>query len=394
MINKLLLSFALLEVFRQKAKSIFIFFTFSFLIFILSSFLIFSDSLSKASNDAISFMPDLIIQDTRAGKIVDISTSVVDKLLQINAVSLAFLRVWGLYEIQNATKNGKFFVIGVDEFEPNYKPSLEKIANKTPKLFDENQAFLLAGSGALNIMKANYFNTFFNFIRPDGRIKSVKILGEIDKSLGLFSDDLVIVSSQTARDIFGIKEDFVSDIGLNISKNEEINIIKLKIKEILPNAKIISKQDKFLEFKSVFGKKSGAFLMLFFVVLLIFAMIIFDNIRSVLTKEKKEIAMLKILGFSVNHLLKKAFWQSFFLSFFSLVFGVFLGFVFVYYFNAPILRDIFLNLDSLPNSIVLPFVFNFKTMFLIFFITTPVYVGTNLIAYFLVASDDSFESLR
>ncbi|MEA3315498.1 MAG: ABC transporter permease, partial [Campylobacterota bacterium] len=62
--------------------------------------------------------------------------------------------------------------------------------------------------------------------------------------------------------------------------------------------------------------------------------------------------------------------------------------------KAPILRDIFEGYSELKTSFNLPFVVDFQTLALIFFIIVPIYISSIIIPSWRIATLDTDEIIR
>ncbi len=175
---------------------------------------------------------------------------------------------------------------------------------------------------------------------------------------------------------------------------EEIPTIVTKIQNMYPNTRIITKDDLKVSYQSIFDYKSGVFLSIFIICLFTFFMIIYDKTSGVTSQEKKEIAILKAIGWQVEDILKSKFYESFTISFISYTLGVLFAFTFVYIFQAPLLRDIFVGYSELKTTFELPFILDIQTLFLIFFLTIPIYIAAIIIPSWRIATLDSDEVLK
>jgi ABC-type lipoprotein release transport system permease subunit len=92
--------------------------------------------------------------------------------------------------------------------------------------------------------------------------------------------------------------------------------------------------------------------------------------------------------------LKEKFYESFIISFFSYLLGVGLSFAFVYIFKAPLIRDIFIGYSDLLPPFELPFVFDVQTLFLVFFLSVPIYIAATIIPSWRVATLEADEVIR
>jgi len=388
-INLYLIEYALNSILRQKTKNFFILFVFTFLTFILSSVFFITNSIKEELNSTVDSLPQIIVQNLKAGKAYDIDVNAVDEILTITGVQSANARVWGYYYFNNAGVN--FTVVGIDQYETQYKNSFQKLAD-TIEPTDESS--MIVGIGVQKTMSQNYYKDYFNFIKPDGTIKKVIIAGVFDADTQLESNDIIVVSKEDAREIFDLSDDKATDIVVTVANPEEIPTIKEKIQLLYPSTRIITNEDLKVSYQNIFDYKSGVFLALFIISLFTFFMIVYDKASGLTSEEKKDIGVLKSLGWTIDDVLKSKFYEAFIISFFAYILGVFFAFGFVYLLQAPLLREIFVGYSQLKTTFELPFVFDFQTLFLVFFLSVPVYIAATIIPSWKVATLEADEVIR
>ncbi len=388
-INLYLIEYALNSILRQKTKNFFILFVFTFLTFILSSVFFITNSIKEELNSTVDSLPQILVQNLKAGKAYDIDINALDDILTITGVQSANARVWGYYYFNNAGVN--FTVVGIDQYETQYKNSFQKLAD-TIEPTDESS--MIVGTGVQKIMSQNYYKNYFNFIKPDGTIKKVVMAGVFDADTQLESNDIIVVSKEDAREIFDLGNDKATDIVVTVANPEEIPTIKEKIQLLYPSTRIITNEDLKVSYQNIFDYKSGVFLALFIISLFTFFMIVYDKASGLTSEEKKDIGVLKSLGWTIDDVLKSKFYEAFIISFIAYILGVFFAFGFVYLLQAPLLREIFVGYSQLKTSFELPFVFDFQTLFLVFFLSVPVYIAATIIPSWKVATLEADEVIR
>ena len=391
-INFYLIEYAINAILRQKYKSFFVTIVFTLLTFLLTSIFFITSSIKHELDATVESLPQIIVQKIKAGRHYDIETDVVDNILGIAGVSDAVARVWGYYYFENAGVN--FSIVGVDQFENQYKNSFEKIVNKFDfDVLDANSS-MVVGIGVKKVMDDNYYKEYFNFIKPDGTLKKVTLAGTFDGDTSLESNDMIIMPKDIVREIFDIQEDMATDIVVKVANPEEITTIASKIKQIYPDTRIVTSQDLKVSYQNIFDYKSGVFLALFIVSLFTFFIIIYDKSSGLSSEEKREIGILKAIGWRIDDVLKEKFYEAFLISFFAYMLGITLAFVYVYIFQAPILRDIFVGYSQLKTNFELPFVFDIQTLFLVFFLSVPIYIAATIIPSWKVATLEADEVIR
>ncbi len=387
-INFYLLEFALNSILRQKSKNVFIAFVFTLLIALLSSVFFITNSIKHELGASVDSLPQILVQNVKAGRHYDIDVSKIDDILGISGISDAIDRVWGYYYFEQA---GVYFsVVGVDEFETQYKDTLAVAVEK----FDFSEDGMLLGEGVKRALEQNYYKEYFNFIKPDGRVKKMTFSGVFHSDIELESNDMIIMSKSNAREIFELDESKATDIVVKVSNPDEIDTIALKIKQALPEANVITNEAIRVSYENIFNYKSGIFLALFIICIFTFFVIVYDKASGLSSEEKKEVGILKALGWRVEDVLKEKFYESFILSFFAYLLGITIAFGYVYLLQAPLLRDIFIGYSNLKPSFELPFIVDLQTLFLVFFLSVPIYVASIIIPSWRIATLDADEVMR
>ena len=388
-INLYLVEYALNSILRQKGKNFFILFIFAILTFLLSSVFFISNSIKYELNTTVESLPQITVQNLKAGKAYDIDISVLDDIIAITGVQDANARVWGYYYFDNAGVN--FTIVGIDKYENQYKNSFTKAASK---LTDTGNSSMIVGLGVKKVMEESYYNNYFNFIKPDGTIKKISLIGTFDADTQLESNDVIVMSKEDAREIFDLSDEKATDIVVTVANPEEIPTIKEKIQLLYPNTRILTNEDLKVSYQNIFDYKSGIFLALFIISLFTFFMIVYDKTSGLTSEEKKDIGILKSLGWTIDDVLKEKFYEAFIISFIAYLVGVFFAFYFVYLLQAPLLREIFVGYSQLKTTFELPFVFDFQTLFLVFFLSVPVYIAATIIPSWRIATLEADEVIR
>ena len=389
-INHFLIGFAISSLFRRGAKSFFTVFIFTALIFLLSSILFISNSIKEELFITLKSLPQITVQKLQAGRHTNIEISKVNTLLKLNGVQSAIPRVWGYYYFEKAGVN--FSVVGIDSFDKQYKESFKNVVEDVE--FDQLKDSMVVGVGVKKALSENYYKDYFNFILPNGELKKINIASTFKSSTALESNDIILMPKNLVLEIFGMKETEVTDIVLEIANPEEIPTIQAKIKNLFPDTRVITNSDLRVSYQNIFDYKSGMFLALFIVSAFTFFMIIYDKASGLSSEEKREIGILKALGWKIDDVLKAKFYEAFAVSFISFLVGVILALFFVYSLQAPILRDIFIGYSRLKPAFDLPFVLDFQTLFLLFFLTIPLYIAAIIIPSWRVASMNADEVMR
>ena len=376
---------------KQKQKHLTIGSILMILIFLVSSVLFVSTSIQTSLKSAIANEPDFIVKRYRGVREVFVPNAWEDKILNIYGVSKVTKRVYGRYYFDNTHF---CLLVGVDALDEQNNKYLDKIMQKSDLKSFINGKFMIVGSGVKNYLNANSYNGFYNFLTPNGKMLRLKVLKTLPKALNLVSNDIVLVPQNVAREILGLNQDSSSDITFNVPSKEEWQNIKLKISELFYDAKVITKNEIKRYYNSLFNYKGGLFLMLFLVTLSTFGLILYHRYSLANLSERKEIAILRAIGWSIKDILTFKFLEGIMLFFVSFSFGVALAYGYVFYLGAPILKDIFLGSSNLKNVVHFEVAVDFTTLLSIFLLFGVLYIASILIPIWRIAITNPKEAMK
>ena len=390
--NFLLLDYAIRSLMRRFGKSFFIFFILSLLIFVLASVLMIADAIKLELNTTLKTLPQITLQRFIAGKQSDVPLERVEVLLDIEGITAITPRVWGYYYFKPAGVN--FSIVGIDAYEEQYSKTLSNLTQHFDIKLLEKENGMIIGEGVKKILRENYYTDFFNFITSEGKWQRVYIAGVFHSDLALESNDLILLPKKLAYAIFGMDEHKATDIIVKVANVKEIATIVQKINERYPDMRAITQDDIRVSYQNIFDYKSGFFLALFSICAFAFFIIIYDKTSGLSSEEKREIGILKAIGWSSDDILKEKFYESFTLSLSAFLLGVTGSLFYVYALQAPLLRNLFMGYSALKPSFALPFSVDVSMLVLLFLLSVPIYIAATLIPVWRASTLDADEVMR
>ena len=390
--NSVFFNFLFLLLIKHKSKHLAIFIISIFIVFLISSVLFIKNSLQKEIFSTLENQSDFIIQQTNGSKIVNTPVSWIDDFSSINGVKNTQQRVYGQYYF--LPENVYFTIVGIDLFEENTNKKLNELL-KSLNISDflENDSMII-GDGIKKIFdKYHYFDSY-DFKLSNSDLKTIKIFNSLPKDLNLVANDLIIMDINLAKEILNIKENESTDIVLNVPNNLERQNVKEQLLLEHSNLRILQKDELKKEYENMFNYKGGIFLILFIVVLFTFILILYQRYSMISSTDKKEIGILKAVGWSIKDIIKLKIMENFIVGFMAYIIGVVFSYIFVFILNAPILKHIFIGFSNMQND----FIFNpnieinsLITLFLFFMIP---FLSAILIPVWKVAVLDSTKSMK
>jgi len=358
------------------------------LVALLGSTFFLSNAMKAEYSKKIKYTPDIVVTDTKAMRETSINREVVSNILAINGVSGALPRVYGSYYFTNADRI--FTIVGVDEFETYADKNLNELLKS--KSFEANS--MLVSKELKELLKKSYYKDYFNFIRADGSLKKVTISDSFESEDTFHSKYMIVMSEQLAREIFSYTAYEATDIAVSVANRDEIGFIANKITTQLPNANVQLKEDLIVEYESLYNFKSGFFLTIFIISFFTYFIIIYDKMSGLSSEEKREVGVLKAIGWRVSDILNAKLYEGLLISLSAYILGIVLAFIYVYVLNAPLLKGIFLKNTELLQDYSLVFSVDYETLSLLFFLSVPLYIAATIIPSWRVATLEADEVMR
>ena len=385
-------NFLFLLLFTHKSKHLAIFFISILIVFLSSSILFISNTLKKEIFTTLENQSDFVIQKINSGKSQYTPISWIEDFKEISGVKNIQQRVYGQYYFM--PEDAYFTIVGIDLFEEgsskNIKELLE-VLNISEFLQSDS---MIIGNGIKKLFdKYKYINSYdFKLFNND--LKEIKIFKDLPQKANLVANDLIIMDINLAKEILNIKEDEATDIVLNVPNNLERANVKDQLILKHSNTRILQKENLKKEYENMFNYKGGIFLILFIIVILTFTLILYQRYSMISLGDKKEIGILKAVGWSIKDILKLKIMENFIVAFMAFIIGIILSYIFVFILNAPILKNVFIGSQNLQND----FIFNANiqidsliTLFLFFMIP---FLSAVLIPVWKVAIIDSTQSMK
>lgn len=390
--NSVFFNFLFLLLLKHKSKHIAIFIISILIVFLISSVLFISNSLKKEAFSTLENQNDFVIQKINSGKILDTPISWIEDFSSINGIKNTQQRVYGQYYFM--PENVYFTIVGLDLFEENTNKNLKellKILNISDFLQNDS---MIIGNGIKKIFNKYHYFDSYDFKLSNNELTTVKIFKDLPQEANLVANDLIIMDINLAKRILNINEENSTDIVLNVPNNLERQNIKEQLILKHSNIRILQKESLKKEYENMFNYKGGIFLVLFIVVIFTFILILYQRYSMISSNDKKEIGILKAVGWSIKDIIRLKIIENFIVGFMAFIIGIIISYIFVFILNAPILKNIFIGFSNIQNDFILNPNIDFTiivTLFLFFIIP---FLSAILIPVWKISVIDANESMK
>jgi ABC-type lipoprotein release transport system permease subunit len=369
-----ILDYALQSLWRRRLKSGGIIVIFTAVIFLVASFQLTVKALNDEADRDLGTAPEITIQKMTAGRQESIPLAYIDKLAGIWGIRRVVPRIWGYYF--DATTKANYTVIGVD---PLLMPQGNRLAEILAGGSLPGASEAVIGRGIKQILRLPDKGAMLSMFRPDLSLKSFKITGIFKENTDLLTYDTILMNPADSRDLFSLPEGEVTDLCVYVANSDEIGTIARKIAARLPDTRVVSKNQVKETYRAVFGWRGGFGSICLLTAIAAFIIFAWDKASGMSPDERKEVAILKVLGWQTTDVLGLRFWEGFIVSFLSFLMGYSLAYLHVSFFSAQLFRPILVGWSVIYPALNLHPVIEFSDALLIFSLVVPPYMAATII---------------
>jgi ABC-type lipoprotein release transport system permease subunit len=349
-----MIEFALSSLLRRKRKNVALVVVYTLVVFLLASVIFFTHAIKREASLVLEGTPDMIVQRMVAGRQDPIPLSHLDRIKKVRGVRSAGSRLWGYY----------------------YDPVVG--ANYTLIVSEESPAAgsVTVGQGIARTRLLDVGDEM-EFKGHDGTIFNLTVQGTLSAESELVSSDLLLISESDFRNLFGLPGSHATDLILQIGNPREQVTIAEKIAALLPDTRIILREELLRTYDTIFDWRGGVMLVIFFGALLAFIIFAWDKASGLSVEEKNETGILKALGWETSDVILLKFWEGMTVSLTALFTGIILGYVHVFFMSSALFETVLKGWSVLyPKFKLIPFIDPYQIITLFFLTVVPYTVAT------------------
>ena len=377
MINKQLniLDFTLSSLLRRKGKNLSLFLVYTTVVAVLASVMFFTQAIKHEAAIVLSDTPDMLVQRMQAGRHALVPTAYIEKIKDVRGVGSVTGRLWGYYFDPVVSANYTLMV--------PYKET-----SSLPK-----PGGIIIGNG-ISRSKPLFVGERISLKAYDGRHIALKVIDVMSPQSELVSADLILVSEEDFRFLFGIQEGFVTDIALDIRNKRELATIAGKIVDLLPDTRPIIKDEIQRTYDAVFNWRGGMMAVVLLAAVLAFVIFAWDRASGLSAEEKWEIGVLKAIGWETSDVLLMKFWEGTVISLSSFMAGVVIAYLHVFLTNSALFEPALKGWSTLYPRFGLTPDISLYQLFTLFFFTVLPYTVVTIVPSWRAATVDPDSIMR
>jgi cell division protein FtsX len=370
--QKYLIDYTLAALLRRKTRNLGLLLVYTLLVFLFSSVLLLSQGLRREAATLLQDAPEVIVQRVTAGRHDLLPAAWLDRLRQIRGVSAVQGRLWGYY----------------------YDPAVK--ANYTLMVAPERglAADEIVVGAALARVRQIGVGDYLGLRAANGQPLPLKITGLLESASELLSADLLLLSETGYRALFNIPSDVYTDAALTVRNPREARTVAEKITLALPDSRPILRAEILRTYDAVFNWREGLAFLTLGALLLAFMILAWDKAAGLSAEEKREIGILKAIGWETGDILRMKLWEGALLSLTAFLAGYALAWHQVFYAGAALFGPVLKGWAVLYPELQLTPAVDVQLILVLLAVSVLPYIVATLIPIWRTATADPDAVMR
>lgn len=367
-----ILDFALSSLLRRKGRNLALLGVYTLVVFVIASLIFFVQALKREARELLVQAPDMVVQRMVAGRHDPIPVAQAEAIRAIRGVEEVHARLWGYY------------------YDPVYGGNLTVMATDDPALAADA---VWIGQGVARSMRVKEGDLIS--LRSYAGLPSLfSVQKVLPGDSELVSSDLVLMSPGDVRALFNFPEGLATDLAITAGNPRELPTIAAKIVERFPDTRPILKSEILRTYEAIFDWRGGLMVVVLASAILAFIIFAWDKATGLSAEERREIGILKSIGWESADVLLLKVWEGAVISLTAFLGGVLLAYAHVFFFSASLFEHALKGWSVLfPRYRLLPALDAYQ-LTVLFFLTVLPYTAATLVPIWRAATVDPDAAMR
>jgi len=392
MLHNAFWNFLFLSLHRNRVRHVAVMLMATLVVTLLCSVMFLASAIRRDVGHTLDRQADVIVQKIRSGKSVDLPADWALDFADIPGVRAAVPRVFGRYFHE---PNGRYFtVVGIDPFDTQTSANLQELVDGMDLKSFLAGSNMIVGHGVRDFFNENHYADKYDFITPAQQRVEVNITDVFPAGSDLFTNDMVVMEIDLARQVLGVESDEATDIVLLVPNELEGDSVMYKLIQQRFDIRVIQKKEIATAFDNLFNYRGGVFLLLYLTVLLTFILILYQRYSLITGPDRRQIGILRAVGWGIRDVISLKVWENAVVATSAFLVGVLVSYVYVFIFGAPGLSAVFLGYGNLPVNFALSRGIDLGLLSLLFLFFMVPFIASVLIPVWRVAITDPVEAMK
>jgi ABC-type lipoprotein release transport system permease subunit len=376
---------ALDSVSRRRARSIALGGGLAFAVALVAAVLFMTGALRAEADRARAAQPDIVVQKLVGGRPTTVPRARADELRDIASVRTVVPRVWGYVFLPSL--QGNVTIVGA----PGEPLSVANGVLAEGRDLAPGRHEMIAGAELARVLG----------MRPGDELRlpvpgahAMKLVGTFRSKLDLWTADVVLCDEADARALLAIPDDDATDIALTLANPAEAKVVAKTIALRMPGARVIERELLERVYHLAYGRRAGLVLGAAIPAILALLVLAWDRASGLGPEERREIAILKAIGWSTSDVLRAKLFESVLVGAAATALGLVVGYAWVFWLGAPGLRPALVGWSVLyPRSALTPAV-DFAELLGVSLAVLGPFVTLSVVPAWRAATADPLEAMR
>ena len=302
--QRYLIDYTLAALLRRKTRNLGLLLVYTLLVFLFAAALLLGEGLRREAAVLLRDAPEVIVQRLVAGRHDLLPAAWLDTLRRIRGVGTVQGRLWGYY------------------YDPAVKANYTLMAAPDRRLAADE---ILIGAALARVRQIGV-GDYLSLRAATGQPLPLKITGILDSPSELLSADLLLLAEAGYRQLFQLPPDVYTDAVLTVRNPREANTVAQKIALALPDSRPISRAEILRTYDAVFNWREGLLFVVLGTLTLAFIILAWDKAAGLSAEEKREIGILKAIGWETGDILRMKLWEGTLISLTAFLAGYLLAY--------------------------------------------------------------------
>ncbi len=367
-----LIDYTLATLLRRKTRNLGLLLVYTVLVFLFASVLLLSQGLRREAAALLQDAPEIIVQRLVAGRQDLLPAAWLESLRQIRGVSAVQGRCWGYY------------------YDPVVKANYTLMVASERNLASDE---IVIGATLARIRHVGVGDTF-SLRTASGQPLPLKVIGILESVSELLSADLILLSETSYHRLFNLPLAVYTDAVLTVRNPREARTVAGKIALALPDSRPILRSEMLRTYDAVFNWREGIIFVVLGTLVLAFMILAWDQAAGLSAEEKREIGILKAIGWETSDILRMKLWEGALISITAFLTGYVLAWWQVFHSGARLFAPVLKGWAILyPNFQLTPAV-DLQQILVLFAVTVLPYLIATLIPSWQAAISDPDAVMR
>lgn len=350
-----ILDFTLSSLLRRKGKNLALVLVYTFVVFLIASVTFFTHSIKREASLVLQDAPEMMVQRLVAGRHDLIPVSYMDSIKEIKGVQSVKARLWGYY------------------FDPTNGANYTLVVNPA---VHNTSGVIIVGRGVARSVLSKETGTI-PFKTYGGSYLFLRIKEVFSSESELVNSDMIVIAEQDFRKLFNYPEGQATDLVLQVRNVRELPTIATKITQLLPDTRPILRDEILRTYDAVFNWRGGLVIVVLTGVILSFFILAWEKATGLSAEERREIGILKGLGWETSDVILMKFWEGAVISLSAFFLGILLAYAHVYFSSSMLFEPALKGWSVIyPRFRLTPFINPYQVSTLFFLTIIPYTVAT------------------